>query len=153
MDAEERACRARENFTNGYNCAQSVAMAFADVFGEQGVSPDVVARLSSPFGGGMGRLREVCGAVSAMLMVLGVVEGYDDPTTFDAKMELYQKVQRLAGEYRAQNGSIICRELLGLDEGPSEARPERRTDEYYKRRPCAELCASAARTLAEYLGE
>ncbi|MBR3158860.1 MAG: C_GCAxxG_C_C family protein [Atopobiaceae bacterium] len=151
MDASERGEKARGNFLQGYNCAQSVVLAFEDVLAEAGIDANVAARLSSPFGGGMGRMREVCGAVSGMLMVLGLVEGYDDPKAFAAKKELYARVQELAGAYAQENGSIVCRELLGLRKGPSEATPERRTDAYYRKRPCPELCACAARILAEHL--
>lgn len=151
MDASKRAARARDNFLAGYNCSQSVVLAFEDVLAEHGIDAATMARLSSPFGGGMGRMREVCGAVSGMLMVLGVVEGYDDPKAFRAKKELYARVQELAGAYREENGSIVCRELLGLGKGPSEATPEKRTDTYYRKRPCPDLCACAARILAEHL--
>ncbi|MBR3317954.1 MAG: C_GCAxxG_C_C family protein [Atopobiaceae bacterium] len=135
----------------GYNCSQSVVLAFDDVLAEHGIDAATMARLSSPFGGGMGRMREVCGAVSGMLMVLGVVEGYDDPKAFGAKKALYARVQEIAGAYREENGSIVCRELLGLGKGPSEATPEKRTDAYYRKRPCPDLCACAARILAEHL--
>ena len=86
-------------------------------------------------------------------MVLGLVEGYNDPTTYDDKARLYEQVQELAARFKEENGSLLCRELLGLDEGASSARPEERTSAYYAKRPCAELCASAARILAEHLGE
>lgn len=151
MRETDRAELARKNFLEGYNCAQSVVLAFADVLEERGADPKVVARMSSPFGGGMGRLREVCGSVSGMLVVLGMVEGYDDPKAFAAKKELYETVQELAGEFGDANGSIVCRELLGLSAGPSEATPERRADAYYRKRPCPELCACAARILARHL--
>ncbi len=141
MDAAEREELARRNFTTGYNCAQSVVRAFDDVFEEHGVDPETAALLASPLGGGMGRMREVCGAVSGMLLVLGLAEGYNDPEAFDAKKELYEKAQALAGAFKDENGSIICRELLGLDAGPSEATPEKRTESYYGSRPCAELVA------------
>ena len=153
MQAEERASRARQNFESGCNCPQSVVGAFDDVVARQGMDPEVALRLASPFGGGMGRLREVCGAVSGSLMVLGLVEGYSDPTIYDGKARLYEQVQELAARFREENGSILCRELLGLEEGPSSARPEERTESYYAARPCAELCASAARILSEHLGE
>lgn len=147
----ERGERARQNFLAGYNCAQSVVLAFADLLEEQGIDPDQAARMASPFGGGMGRMREVCGTVSGALLVLGLVEGYDDPKAYAAKKELYERVQELAGAFRDENGSIVCRELLGLAAGPSEAAPERRTDAYYRKRPCPELCASAARILSSHL--
>lgn len=147
-----RAKRARQNFLAGYNCSQSVVLAFDDVLSEQGIDAALAARLVSPFGGGMGRMREVCGAVSGMLFVLGATEGYDDSKAHAAKTELYRKVQSLAGAYREEHGSIVCRELLGLASGPSDPTPERRTEGYYRKRPCAELCASAAAILEAYLG-
>lgn len=151
MRVRERESLARENFRAGHNCPQSVVLAFSDVLGEQGVDGRTAARLASPFGGGMGRMREVCGAVSGMLMVLGVVEGYDDPTDDAAKTALYEHVQELAGRFRDEQGSILCRDLLGLGDGPDAPVPERRTEAYYQARPCAELCACAARILAEHL--
>ena len=153
MDAGERAQRARDNFLAGYNCPQSVIGAFEDILRENGVDPQTALRLSSPFGGGMGRMREVCGAVSGMLMVLGLVEGYDDPAAYDPKKMLYEHAQQLAGEFERQNGSILCRDLLGLQEGRDVATPERRTQEYYESRPCARIVESAARILGEYLDE
>ena len=151
MNATDRATRAHENFLSGCNCPQSVVLAFDDVLAEHGLESATVACLASPFGGGMGRLREVCGAVSGMLMVLGVVEGYDDPSDYERKSALYAQVQELAGRFREEQGSILCRELLGLGEGPDDAAPERRTDAYYERRPCPEFCACAARILAEHM--
>jgi C_GCAxxG_C_C family probable redox protein len=151
MDESERAELARQLFLEGYNCAQAVVLAFDDGLEEQGVDPKTAARMASPFGGGMGRLREVCGSVSGMLLVLGLAEGYDDPKAFAEKKELYEKVQELAGAFRAENGSIVCRDLLGLGAGPSGATPERRTDSYYRKRPCPELCGCAARILAGHL--
>ncbi len=151
MTSEERAQAARANFLEGYNCAQSVGVAFCDVFAEHGIDKKTVARLCAPFGGGMGRLREVCGTVSAMLMVVGVVEGYDDPQAFEAKAELYEHVQQLANAFREENGSIVCRELLDLPEGPDVPTPEKRSEQYYHKRPCAELCACSARILQDYL--
>lgn len=153
MDALNRGEKARQNFLSGYNCAQSVVLAFDDVLCEHGLDPQTVARMASPFGGGMGRMREVCGTVSGMLMVLGLVEGYDETKAYAAKKELYASVQQLAGAFRDRNGSIVCRELLGLDAGPDKPTPEKRTDAYYRKRPCAELCACSAQILAEYLGQ
>ncbi|MBQ7836350.1 MAG: C_GCAxxG_C_C family protein [Clostridia bacterium] len=139
MSYEEKA---RAYFKNGYNCAQAVFMAFSDV---TGMDTDTAAKLSSSFGGGMGRLREVCGAVSGCFMVLGAVMGYSDPKDTDAKKKHYEIIQEAAQLFREENGSIICRELLGLGQGPSEPTPEARTAEYYKRRPCEEYVAISAR--------
>ena len=152
MDSNDRANKAKQSFLSGCNCPQSVVSAFSDVFEEHGIDMQTALRMASPFGGGMGRLREVCGAVSGMLMVLGLLEGYADVSDYDAKKDLYAHVQTLAERFRAENGSILCRELLGLSEGPDSSAPERRSDEYYERRPCPELVASAARILEEYLG-
>ena len=151
MDAAKRAELALENFHAGCNCAQSVVRAFDDVLEQQGIDPKTAARMAAPFGGGMGRLREECGAVSGMFLVLGLVEGYDDPEAYEEKKNLYEKVQQLASEFKDENGSLICRELLGLEAGPSEAAPEKRTEAYYGSRPCAGLCASAARILETHL--
>ena len=152
MDAYERSNRARENFLAGYNCAQSVALAFSDLFEERGISRELLAQMISGFGGGMGRLREMCGAVSASIMVLGLCQGYSDPADYEAKSELYAKVQEVAGRFRGECGSYLCRELLGLGEGPDVPVPERRGDAYYASRPCQELCATGARIISEYLG-
>ena len=144
MDADERAERARNNFLAGYNCPQSVIHAFDDVLEANGIDPDTALRLASTFGGGMGRLREVCGAVTGMFMILGLLEGFSDPGEYDGKAALYEDAQQLAGEFRKRQGSILCKDLLGLSDGPSESAPERRTQAYYESRPCAELCACAA---------
>ena len=115
-----------------------------------GIEFETAIRLSSGFGGGMGRMREVCGAVSGMLMVLDAVAGYTSPTDNVAKKELYAKVQKLAGEFKAENGSIICRELLGGTPS-STPTPTERTPEFYRKRPCGELVEMAADIVAEHL--
>ena len=153
VDAKERADRARQNFMDGYNCSQAVVMAFSDLVEAAGLDAGAVCRLASPFGGGMGRLREVCGCVSGSLMVLGLVRGYEDPKDFAAKKRLYAEVQELAAYNRDENGSIVCRELLGLPKGPDDPTPERRSNAYYRKRPCPELCAVAARILAAHLDQ
>ncbi len=132
--------KAREIFKSGYNCSQAVVLAFADVMG---MDEMMATKLSSSFGGGMGRLREVCGAVSGCFMVLGAMLGSDDPCDHDAKMKHYAIIQEAAAMFKEENGSYICRELLGL-EGASIPVPEKRTEEYYKRRPCDEYVAIAA---------
>lgn len=135
-------------FMRGYNCSQSVVCAFNDL---TGLDDSLAKKLASPFGGGMGRLREVCGAVSGMFIVLGFLEGYDDVEDISKKTELYRKVQFLASEFEKRNGSYICRELLGLSNGKDSYIPEERTKEYYEKRPCPKKVASAARILAEYM--
>ena len=137
---------AAELFLQGYNCAQAVAVAFCDV---TGLAPDFSAKMASSFGGGMGRLREVCGAVSGMLMVAGLLYGYDTPGDDIQKKAHYSLVQELAGKFREQAGSIICREIL---QNPStDPTPSPRTAEYYKTRPCAWMVVLAARILDEYI--
>ena len=138
--------KAAELFMQGYNCAQAVAVAFCDL---TGLEEKQAAKMASAFGGGMGRLREVCGAVSGMLLVLGILDGYDDPTDDAAKKALYSRVQALAREFREENGSIICRELL--DNPPADPNPTPRTADFYTQRPCARMVLTAARILDEYL--
>ncbi len=141
-------------FLEGYNCAQAVFCAFTDV---TGFSSPEAARLSSSFGGGMGRLREVCGAVSASLMVLGAAEGYDDPKDPEAKKRHYARVRDFAERFREAEGSILCRDLLAghLGEGAVETGgdPEARTAEYYQKRPCPDIIFRAAQILDEMLKE
>lgn len=139
--------KAKGLFADGYNCAQAVFGAFSDV---TGIDFETSVKLSSGFGGGMGRMREVCGAVSGMFMVLDAVEGYTSPTDNTAKMELYAKVQKLAESFKEKNGSIICRELISDNSAISPV-PTERTPEFYKKRPCGELVEIAADIIAEYL--
>ena len=110
----DRSDQAASLFREGYNCAQAVLLAFADVLS---IDKKTAAMLSSSFGGGMGRLREVCGAVSSMFLIAGLVKGYDRPDDDEAKAAHYQLIQTLAYKFKEENGSIICRELLGLAEG------------------------------------
>lgn len=131
--------RARENFLAGYNCAQSVVLAFADV---AGLSADQAVMLASSFGGGMGRLREVCGALTGLFMVDGLLEGYKSPTDKDAKAAHYARTQELAAKFREEMGNILCRELL--DNPATTPIPDERSKEYYQGRPClkAVMCAA-----------
>ena len=138
---------AESYFKKGFNCAQSVVMAF---HGETGLSEEASAKLASSFGGGLGRMREVCGAVSGMAIVLGILYGYDDPSVPNASRDHYALVQALAGKFREANGSIVCRELLGGSPSVA-ATPEPRTAEYYKKRPCPELVRLSADILEEYI--
>lgn len=140
--------KARELFLEGYNCTQAVVAAFCD---EMNIDKETALRMASSFGGGMGRLREVCGTVSGMFLVAGYYYGYDDPKDFQAKSRHYERIQELAARFRKENQSIVCRELLGLKEKQSSPAPEPRTEEYYKKRPCPELAACAARILEEYM--
>ena len=137
--------QAAELFANGYNCAQAVAMAFAP---EMGISEEAAAKMVSSFGGGMGRLREVCGAVSGMLFTLGTLYGYTEDVD-GAKMEHYKLVQELAGQFREINGSIVCRDIL--KNPPSDPVPSPRTEEYYTSRPCVRMVYTAASILENYI--
>lgn len=147
---EDHASRAKELFKSGYNCAQAVFIAFSDV---TGLDEKSAAMISSSFGGGMGRMREVCGAVSGMFMVAGRLYGYDDPAAKTEKKEHYQLIQHLAEEFKKETGSIICRELLGEQESDTSPQPEARTQAYYKRRPCAELVEICAGIMHRYIEE
>lgn len=150
IDIEARAERARQLFHEGYNCAQSVVLAYSDLFG---LDNSLAASISAPLGGGMGRLREVCGAVSGMFMVAGLYYKNDVPSDMEKRKTVYAAVQNLAEKSKALNGSIICRELLGLDHKSDVPTPEARTEAYYKRRPCADYVASATRLIGEKLNE
>ena len=145
MDHGEKAAQL---FLQGYNCAQAVAVAFCDVTGLQ---PEFAAKMASSFGGGMGRLREVCGAVSGMLMVAGLLYGYAVPGDDGVKKEHYQMVQQLAGQFRENVGSIVCREIL--KNPPSDPAPTPRTEEFYRKRPCVRMVMLAATILDSYLAE
>ncbi|MFI3295584.1 MAG: C-GCAxxG-C-C family protein [Rikenellaceae bacterium] len=150
VDIEQRVQQAMDYFTSGYNCSQSVALAYEDILG---IEKDSLATISAPFGGGMGRLREVCGAVSGMFMVAGFVYKANDPKNLEAKKLNYQAVQTLAKQFTDQNGSIVCRDLLGLNVQKEEPTPAQRTQEYYKKRPCKELVGMATRLVGEMLNE
>ncbi|MBQ3172833.1 MAG: C_GCAxxG_C_C family protein [Alistipes sp.] len=147
----ERVERALGYFTAGYNCAQAVVMAFDDIMGQ---SPEALARMAAPFGGGMGRMREVCGTVSGMAMLAGEICPSADPKNLEERKNNYALVQHFAERFRSENGDIVCRRLLGLEpmaERAETAMPSERTAEYYKKRPCVEYVATAARIVAEYL--
>lgn len=144
----ERGDKAFELFTSGYNCAQAVAGAFCDMLS---MDMDTVTKLASGFGGGMGRMREVCGTFSGIVMVVSTLYGYSDPMDNDTKTNVYTRIQELAEQFRQDNGSIICRELLGLSKPEGTPVPEQRTSEYYKKRPCPELCRYAADLLEKYI--
>ena len=158
MDMNEnitkRAEAARQNFLSGYGCAQAVLLAYADL---TGIEEKTLARLGSSFGGGMGRLREVCGAVSGAFAVLGFLCGYDDPTDKEGKSRHYADIRELARRITEKSGcgSIVCREILAGRNIPNEAggEAEARTPEYYHKRPCAELVYIAAETVGEMLWE
>lgn len=140
--------KGKEFFLKGYNCAQSVFCAFSD---ELGIDFETALKLSSSFGGGMGRLREVCGAVSAMFLIVGLKYGYTEPNNDEIKESHYERIQNLAKEFEKTNGSIICRELLNLDLKYDIPTPEKRNEQYYKDRPCLKLVESACEILYNYI--
>ena len=141
--------KAKQLFTSGYNCSQAVVGAFIDDFA---IDFDTAMKLSSSFGGGMGRMREVCGAVSGAFMIAGLKCGYCDPCDKAAKSAHYALIQKIAADFKQQNGSIICRELLegvGCNGKCQGSVPEDRTTAYYKKRPCAELVYIAAKIVED----
>lgn len=140
--------KAEALFRSGYNCAQAVLCAFDDV---TGLDHETALKISSSFGGGIGRLREVCGAVCGMSMAAGMLCGSTNPKDAAAKTAHYKLIQDLAKKYREANGSIVCRELLGLDATEGTHVPAARTKEYYQKRPCPALVHCAADILAETL--
>ncbi len=143
----DKAC---ELFEGGYNCAQAVFTAFCDI---TGFTEETALMLSSSFGGGMGRLREVCGACSSMFMVAGLLYGYKEPNNDKAKAEHYRRIQYLAAEFKEKHQTIICNELLknlSVDRSPV---PEPRTEQYYKVRPCIRFVRTAAEILDRYIAE
>ncbi|MBE6653831.1 MAG: C_GCAxxG_C_C family protein [Ruminococcaceae bacterium] len=142
--------KAIENFYKGYNCAQSVFLAFCDV---TGFDEETALRISSSFGGGMGRLREVCGACSAMFMVAGLVCGYTDISTDEPKKEHYARIQALAAKFKEKHSTIICRELLSSLAPDTDPTPSARTEQYYKTRPCAKFIGDAADIIDGMLAE
>ena len=149
---KDHAKLAHENFKRGYNCAQAVAIAFAD---ELGVDEERAARLASSFGGGMGKMREVCGAVSGALLVYGALRGNSDPEDGEAKKQHYANVRDFADRFKAEHETIICRELLhniGLKKDIG-GDPEERTPEYYRTRPCVRFVETAATILEQMLAE
>ena len=148
INAEERAKRAKEFFNNGYNCAQSVALAYADI---TPLSEEMVATITASFGGGIGRLREVCGTVSGMAFLASFISPCPTADNAEAKKANYSVVQEFAEAFRKQNGAIVCRTLLGLDHPKDEPTPSARTAEYYKKRPCGDLVYDAALIVGKYL--
>ena len=138
--------KAEAYFKAGYNCAQAVLLAFAE---ECGLPRKSAAKLASSFGGGMGRLREVCGALSAMFMAAGLIEGYDDPLDAEGKTRHYEHIRELAARFCEQNGAMLCRELLPEEEAGGAPAP--RTEEYYETRPCLRIVGNAAEMLEAYL--
>ena len=144
----ERGKLAERNFKDGCNCTQAVLLAFSD---RTGLDAKTAMRIASGFGGGMARMREVCGAVSGMFMAAGLILGDDGVPSHEHKRALYAQLQALAAQVRAENGSLLCRELLSGTRTSPGGIPEERTEQYYRKRPCAELCRCAAELLEQYL--
>lgn len=151
QELDGRVAQAVENFMAGYGCCQSVVAAFADLYGLD----DVLAKkIAAGFGGGVGRLRMMCGAVSGIVMLVGLDCGQTEGSDRDGKSACYKVVQQLLAQSEAENGSLICAEILGLkgqDKAQSSYVASARTAEYYKKRPCAAKVESAARIFANYL--
>lgn len=150
FDPQERQETAEKYFLEGYNCCQAVLLAFQDV---TGLDKETTLKFASGFGGGMGKMREVCGTVSAMTAIAGFISPSVNPGDHDAKTANYALVQDLASRFKEEKGSIICRELLGKrkEEKLESPEPSHRTPEYYKTRPCAATVGAAARIVAGYL--
>ena len=150
-DMDARVARAVENFMSGYGCCQSVVAAFADLYGLDDLQ---AKRIAAGFGGGVGRLRMMCGAVSAIVMLVGLDCGQTEGSDREGKSACYKVVQELLAQSEAENGSLICAEILGLkgyEKAHSSYVASARTAEYYKQRPCAAKVESAARIFANYL--
>ena len=149
IDIEQRVLRARELFMSGFNCSQAVFCAMADIYG---IPEQQAARLSASFGGGVGRLREMCGACSAMALLEGLQSGATCAEDAAGKQANYKNVQTLMHRFAERNGSYICRELLQLrKDAPTTPTPDERTEAYYRQRPCLRMVESAIRIYCERL--
>lgn len=150
-ELEARVQRAVDNFMQGYGCCQSVVAAFADLYD---LDDTMAKRIAAGFGGGVGRMRMMCGAVSGIVILAGLDRGQIDGADRNGKSMCYKVVQELLDEFKVQNGSVVCAELLGLkghEKAQSSYVASPRTAEYYKTRPCAAKVESAARIFAKYL--
>lgn len=147
---EDRIEKAYALFMKGYNCAQSVTAAFADLYG---LTEEQALLSSASFGGGMGRMRLTCGTVTGMFLLAGLESGTTNPDDRELKARNYAMVRELAERFKAENGSIVCSELLQMGNKTESAMPSERTAAYYKKRPCPELVRCAARIYAQMLEE
>ena len=145
---EDRIEKAVELFKSGFNCSQSVVAAFADMYG---FTEEQALRMSASFGGGIGRMRQTCGAACGMFLLAGLQKGAIDGKDREGKAANYALVQELAEEFKKRNGSMICAELLGLKKPEGSSIPEARTEQYYSKRPCVKMVEEAARIWVEYL--
>ena len=143
QEIQQRVDKAVALFKQGFNCSQSVFAACADLYG---INDEALAlRLSASFGGGIGRMRQTCGAACGMFLLAGLHNGSAIPHDADGKKQSYALVQDLAAQFKAENGSLICSELLGIAPKQQDPQPEARTDAYYQKRPCVEMVATAVR--------
>ena len=149
QEIQMRVERAQELFHQGFNCSQSVFAACADIYGIEDQS--LALRLAASFGGGIGRMRQTCGAACGMFLLAGLQNGSATEGDAEGKKQNYVLVQDLAGKFRDENGSLICSELLGIAPKPQEPTPAERTEAYYQKRPCVEMVASAVRIYLENL--
>lgn len=145
---ESRVGYAVSLFESGYNCAQSVFAAYADLFG---MDFSTALKMSGAMGAGIGRMREVCGAVSSMALLAGLKEGNDDPENEEAKAHIYELVRHMSALFKEKQGTIICRELLGIEGMEESAKPSVRTPEFYAKRPCGRIIACAAEIIEDVL--
>ena len=151
MTKEERIEKAVSLFKEGYNCSQSVVAAFADMYG---FTTEQALKMSSAFGGGIGRMRETCGAACGLFMLAGLEKGATEGSDREGKAATYALVQELAAKFKEENGSLRCADLLGLSKkDPIVSTPEARTSTYYAKRPCAKMVKTAARIWADYIYE
>ena len=151
LDVEEREAAGEANFRRGYNCAQSVMLTFADIYG---LSEELALRVSASFGAGMGRMRMTCGAVSGMFLLAGLENGSVIAGDLVGRGRNYESVRELAEKFKVETGSIICAELLGLKPAQikeESSRPSARTADYYRKRPCPKMVGLACRIYAEFL--
>lgn len=149
QEIQKRVERAKELFHQGFNCSQAVFAACADIYG---IEDEALAlRLAASFGGGIGRMRQTCGAACGMFLLAGLQNGSASPGDAEGKKNNYTLVQDLAAKFKDENGSLICAELLGIAPKPQTPTPEARTEAYYQKRPCVEMVASAVRIYLESL--
>ena len=147
---EERIELAVSLFKEGYNCSQSVVAAFADLYG---FTREQALKMSASFGGGIGRMRQTCGAACGMFLLAGLENGSPIPGDAEGKKNNYAFVQDLAAKFKDENTSLICAELLGIAPRPQEPTPEARTEAYYQKRPCADMVASAVKIYLESIND
>ncbi len=146
IDVSGRVQQAVSFFEEGYNCSQAVFMAYSDLYG---IDQETAAKLATSFGGGMGRLREICGALSGAFLVLGLHYPYVNVSDRKSKNENYKVVQKVANDFKLEMGSYICADLLKVKREAQSPESAERTSEYYESRPCARCVAVAARIIEE----